>query len=89
MALVLEQRKQVVTTHQTHDTDTGSPEVQVAMLTARIIAVAGHMSGHNKDFHSRRGLVMMVGRRNRLLKYLARTDRSVYQDLIKRLGLRK
>jgi small subunit ribosomal protein S15 len=89
MALVLEQRKQVVTTHQTHDTDTGSPEVQVAMLTARIIAVAGHMSGHNKDFHSRRGLVMMVGRRNRLLKYLARTSPERYQKLIAKLGLRK
>jgi len=89
MALVLEQRKQVVSTHQTHATDTGSAEVQVAMLTAKIIAVAGHMQGHDKDFHSRRGLVMMVGRRNRLLKYLARTSPQRYQNLIAKLGLGK
>ncbi len=89
MALVLEQRKQVVADHQTHGSDTGSPEVQIAMLTARIVALSDHMSGHDKDFHSRRGLVMMVGRRNRLLKYLARTNPERYQALIAKLGLRK
>lgn len=89
MAISAEQRKQVVTTHRVHGTDTGSPEVQVAMLTAKINAVAEHMGSHDKDYHSRRGLVMMVGRRNKLLKYLARTAPQRYQGLIAKLGLRK
>lgn len=89
MAITLERRKQVVETNRTHAKDTGSPEVQIAMLTERIQQVSGHMGGHAKDFHSRRGLVMMVGRRNRLLKYLARTAPDRYQALITRLGLRK
>ncbi len=89
MALLIEERKQVVTTHRRHGTDTGSPEVQIAMLTARINALADHMKGHDKDFHSRRGLMMMVGKRNRLLRYLAKTTPESYQKLIAKLGLRK
>ena len=89
MAISAEQRKTVVHTHRVHETDTGSPEVQVAMLTAKILAVSEHMGGHNKDYHSRRGLVMMVSRRNRLLKYLARNSPQRYQNLIAKLGLRK
>ena len=69
--------------------DSGSPEVQVAVLTERISEITEHLRTHRKDFASRRGLLQMVGRRNRLLRYLARTDRDAYQTLIKRLGLRK
>jgi len=69
--------------------DTGSPEVQIALLTARIKQVATHLRDHKQDKHSRRGLVMMVGRRNRLLRYLQRVDRDKYLETIKALGLRK
>ena len=89
MAIASETRKKVVSTNRRHEKDTGSPEVQVGMLTEKIKAVSGHLGGHLKDNHSRRGLVMMVGRRNRLLKYLARTDPKSYQALIGRLCLRK
>jgi small subunit ribosomal protein S15 len=89
MALLAEDRKQVVTNHRRHGTDTGSPEVQIAMLTARINSVAEHMKSNDKDFHSRRGLLMMVGKRNRLLRYLAKSDPAGYQKLIAKLGLRK
>lgn len=89
MPVALERRKQIVTDNRVHATDTGSPQVQVAMLTEKIASVAGHLKGHSKDVHSRRGLVMMVGKRNRLLRYLARQDPEGYQKLISRLGLRK
>jgi small subunit ribosomal protein S15 len=89
MALLTEERKTIVTGNQRHGKDTGSPEVQVAMLTAKINAVTQHLGDHDKDNHSRRGLLMMVGQRNRLLKYLARTSPSDYQKLIAKLGLRK
>ncbi len=89
MALSLESRKQVVSKNHRHAKDTGSPEVQIAMLTARIESVAGHLKDHLKDNHTRRGLIMMVGKRNRLLKYLARTRPADYQALIGKLGLRK
>jgi len=89
MALLVEHRKEIASTHRRHDTDSGSPEVQVALLTAGIKAVAEHLQGHDKDHHSRRGLLMMVGRRNKLLKYLARTNPADYQKLIAKLGLRK
>jgi len=89
MALIAEDRKQIIDTHHRHAKDTGSPEVQVAMLTARINEIAQHLQTHKKDNHSRRGLLIMVGRRNRLLKYLARTDTEGYQKLIAKLGLRK
>ncbi|MBK9189436.1 MAG: 30S ribosomal protein S15 [Phycisphaerales bacterium] len=89
MAITAERRKQVVETARIHDKDTGSPEVQVSMLTTRINEVAEHLRTNKKDHHSRRGLLMMVGRRNRLLRYLARTGPERYQGLIVRLGLRK
>jgi small subunit ribosomal protein S15 len=69
--------------------DTGSPEVQIAVLTARINQVAAHLRDHKLDVHNRRGLVLMVSKRNRLLRYLSRTSPERYQDTIKRLGLRK
>jgi small subunit ribosomal protein S15 len=89
MALLAEHRKSIATKHRRHDTDSGSPEVQVAMLTSKIAAVAEHLQGHDKDHHSRRGLLLMVGKRNRLLRYLARTNPTGYQSLISKLGLRK
>ncbi|MDX2133049.1 MAG: 30S ribosomal protein S15 [Planctomycetota bacterium] len=89
MALIAEDRAQIVKSAARHPTDTGSPEVQISMLTARINEIAEHLRSHAKDNHSRRGLLMMVGRRNRLLKYLAKTDPNAYQALIARLGLRK
>lgn len=89
MALLAEHRIQIATTHQRHAKDSGSVEVQVAMLTAEINAVSDHLKGHDKDHHSRRGLLGKVGQRNRLLKYLARTAPARYQGLIAKLGLRK
>jgi small subunit ribosomal protein S15 len=89
MALLAAERKQIASKHRRHAKDSGSPEVQVALLTARIAEVASHLQGHDKDHHSRRGLLLMVGRRNRLLKYLAKTNPSGYQELITKLGLRK
>jgi small subunit ribosomal protein S15 len=82
-------KKQVVQSHARHEGDTGSPEVQVAVFTERIQALAEHLKTHKKDHHSRRGLVLMVGKRNRLLKYLGRTHHDRYVSLIGRLGLRK
>lgn len=82
-------KKQVVKSHARHEGDTGSPEVQVAVFTERIQALAEHLKQHKKDHHSRRGLVLMVGKRNRLLKYLGRTDHDRYVSLIGKLGLRK
>lgn len=72
-----------------HAKDSGSPEVQVAVISERIATLQDHFKANPKDHHSRRGLLLMVGRRNRLLSYLARTDRERYNNLIKRLGLRK
>ncbi|QOJ01696.1 MAG: 30S ribosomal protein S15 [Phycisphaeraceae bacterium] len=89
MALSTTQRAETRGKYRRHDKDSGSPEVQIALLTDRINQVAGHLAGHKKDNHSRRGLVMMVGRRNKLLKYLARMSPESYQGLIARLGLRK
>ena len=89
MALLAEHKLQVVSIARRHETDTGSPEVQISMLTAKNKEVAEHLKGHDKDHHSRKGLVGMVGRRNRLLKYLARISPDSYKSLIKRLELRK
>jgi small subunit ribosomal protein S15 len=89
MALGKEQRTEVVGNYQTHDTDTGSPDVQVALLTARINQMIDHLRIHIHDHHSRRGLLKMVGRRRRLLAYLQKKDRARYQQLIERLGLRR
>ena len=72
-----------------HEGDCGSPEVQIASLTGRIIELNEHLKSHKHDNHSRRGLILMVGKRNRLLKYLARTNREAYQNTVKKLGLRK
>lgn len=82
-------RAKLVTDYATRPGDTGSPEVQVALLTERINDLTEHLKVHGKDVHSRRGLVMMASKRNRLLRYLAKADRPRYQALIGRLGLRK
>ena len=84
-----EKKQSVIADAKTHENDSGSPEVQVSLLTARILEVAEHLREHKHDKHGRRGLVMMVGRRNRLLRYLKRTDLERYQALITKLGLRK
>ncbi len=82
-------RQELVKDFQRTDSDTGSPEVQVAILTERIRGLTEHLRTHKHDFASRRGLLLMVGKRGRLLKYLSSTRREDYQALIKRLGLRK
>jgi small subunit ribosomal protein S15 len=87
--IAVEKKKVVIESNRTHETDTGSPEVQIAILTERINELTGHLKTHKKDFSSRRGLLKMVGKRNSLLKYLTRVDRARYQKLIQRLGLRK
>jgi small subunit ribosomal protein S15 len=89
MAITLERKQQVVTDYRQHEKDTGSPEIQVALLTERINELTEHLKYHKKDQASRRGLLKMVGRRSRLLKYLTSVDRERYQKLISRLGLRK
>ena len=89
MTLQVAQKAQVVKTHQRTARDTGSPEVQVALLTERINSLADHFKSHVKDFHSRRGLLKMVSQRRKLLDYLRRKDADKYRDLIERLNLRK
>jgi small subunit ribosomal protein S15 len=89
MGVLIERKKELINNFKLHDTDTGSPEVQVALITERIHNLTEHLKVHKKDFASRRGLLMMVGQRARLLKYLQRTDKQRYQVLIKRLGIRK
>ncbi|MFN0011332.1 MAG: 30S ribosomal protein S15 [Phycisphaerales bacterium] len=89
MTTAQEARVTLVKNYATTPGDTGSPEVQVALLTERINDLSEHLKIHLKDAHSRRGLVMMASRRNRLLRYLSRTDRERYTGLISRLGLRK
>lgn len=89
MALSAEKKTEIISEYRRGDTDSGSPEVQVALLTTRINELTEHMKAHRHDFASRRGLLMMVSKRNRHLKYLARKDRAGYQELIGRLGLRK
>jgi len=79
----------IIEEYATHDGDTGSPEVQVALLTTRIQHLTEHLREHKHDFHSRRGLLKMVGRRRRLLKYLQKKDVERYRTLISRLGLRR
>ncbi|HOO86303.1 MAG TPA: 30S ribosomal protein S15 [Synergistales bacterium] len=83
-----EKKQGIITEFQVHTTDTGSPEVQVAMLTQRIRELTEHLKIHTKDFHSRRGLLKMVGKRRRLLRYLKDKDFNRYRTLIERLGLR-
>ncbi len=89
MVLLLEKKKEIVTAQQLHKKDTGSPEVQIAILTERINQLTEHLRAHSKDFHSRRGLLMMVGKRRRLLKYLSSESHERYRTLINKLGLRR
>ncbi len=86
---VVENKDEIIREYATGDGDTGSPEVQVALLTSRIRHLTEHMREHKHDFHSRRGLLQMVGRRRRLLKYLQKKDVERYRTLIGRLGLRR
>jgi small subunit ribosomal protein S15 len=85
----IENKKEIITEFATHKEDTGSPEVQVAILTSRINMLGEHMNVHTKDFHSRRGLLALVSRRRKLLDYLKRVDESRYKKLISRLSLRR
>ncbi len=84
-----EKKRQIITDTRTHEKDTGSAEVQIALLTERINDLTEHLKTHKKDFSSRRGLLKMVGKRSSLLKYLTRTAPERYQAIITRLGLRK
>ncbi|MDR3148462.1 MAG: 30S ribosomal protein S15 [Oscillospiraceae bacterium] len=87
--LLKEQKTAVIEANRTHGTDTGSPEVQIAILTERINQLTGHLKIHKHDNHSRRGLLKMVGNRRRLLDYLAKKDIERYRALIAKLGIRK
>jgi small subunit ribosomal protein S15 len=89
MALAKEAKLELISQYRTHNTDTGSPEVQVALLTKRIIELTDHFKTHAKDNHSRRGLLKLVNQRRSLLNYLKGCDINRYHDLISRLGLRK
>ena len=89
MSLTAEAKTEIVGKHQVHERDTGSPEVQVALLTTRILELTEHLKSNKKDHASRRGLLKMVGRRSSLLKYLSGTDKDRYQRIIASLGLRK
>jgi small subunit ribosomal protein S15 len=89
VALTTEQKSAILADYGVHTTDTGSPEAQVALLTQRIIQLTEHLKMHKHDHHSRRGLLLLVGRRRRLLKYVASVDVSRYRSLIERLGLRR
>ena len=89
MSITAERKQTLIKEYATHEGDTGSPEVQVAILSERISTLTEHLKTHQKDFASRRGLLMMVGQRRRLLDYLRRTQEGRYQTLIERLGLRR
>jgi small subunit ribosomal protein S15 len=89
MSQTQERRSEIVGQYKTGETDTGSPEVQVALITDRILSLTEHLKIHAKDFHSRRGLLMLVGRRRRLLDYLRGKNRTRYETLIGRLNLRR
>ena len=89
MAITNETKQKLISEHRTHERDSGSPEVQIAILTGDIKALTEHMKLHRKDYHSRRGLLQKVNRRTKLLAYLNRSARSRYQDIIKKLGLRR
>ncbi len=89
MSITAERRTTLIHEYQAQAADTGSPEVQVALLSERISNLTEHLKTHAKDFHSRRGLLMLVGRRRRLLDYLKRKDQSRYEQLIGRLKLRR
>ncbi|MCH2137778.1 MAG: 30S ribosomal protein S15 [Phycisphaerales bacterium] len=89
MALTIEQTSSIVGEYRRSDTDTGSPEVQIALLTTRIQEITDHLKSNKKDHAARLGLLKLVGKRNRLLRYLSRTNNDAYKTLIQRLGLRK
>jgi small subunit ribosomal protein S15 len=89
VVLDVDQKRKVIETHAKHQGDTGSPEVQIALLTARIQDLTGHFKEHKKDFHSRQGLLKLVGRRRNLLNYLRKTDIQRYRSILEKLGLRK
>ncbi len=82
-------KQSIIAEYRTHETDTGSPEVQIALLTARINHLTDHLKDHKKDHHSRRGLFKMIGQRRGLLNYLANNDIEKYRELIAKLGIRK
>ena len=89
MVLTAGTKKEIIDRFKVHDTDTGSPEVQIALLTSRIKYLTEHFKEHKKDHHSRRGLLKLVGQRRRLLNYLKHKDVDKYRDLIQELGIRK
>ena len=89
MALTAEQKKEILSSYGLHDSDTGSPEAQVALLTRRIADLTEHLKVHKHDHHSRLGLLLLVGRRRRLLKYVSQIDVERYRSLVERLGLRR
>jgi small subunit ribosomal protein S15 len=89
MSITADRKQSLIKEFGTHEGDTGSPEVQVAILSERVATLTEHLKAHEKDFASRRGLLMMVGQRRRLLDYLRRNDEGRYQKIIERLGLRR
>ena len=89
MTLTVEQKQEIVSKHGKDANDTGSAEVQIALLTARVNELTEHLRTHKKDHHSRRGLLMLVGKRRRMLRYLEKTDLERYRALVKELGLRR
>ena len=89
MALTAEEKQEIIAKYATHEGDTGSPEVQVALLSKRIADLTEHLQEHKHDHHSRRGMQLMIGDRRRLLDYLKRVDINRYRSLIERLGLRR
>lgn len=89
MNIAMENKQETIEKFKRHEVDTGSPEVQIALLTDRIVNLTEHLKTHKKDHHSRRGLLVMVGRRRRLLNYLKNQDINRYRQLIKQLGIRK
>jgi small subunit ribosomal protein S15 len=89
VTIVKDRKTEIIGDYKTHDGDTGSPEVQIALLSARINQLTEHLKIHKKDFHSRRGLLMMVGHRRRLLNYLSNKDINRYRAVVSKLGLRR
>ncbi len=89
MVLVKEKKTEVISNFKAHAKDTGSPAVQIALLTEKISYLTEHFKTHRKDFHSRRGLLMMIGQRRRLLAYLKKSDSKKYEEILKKLNLRK
>jgi small subunit ribosomal protein S15 len=89
MSLARETKENIIKQYKLHDSDTGSPEVQIALISERLTGLNSHFQSHKKDHHSRRGLLKLVGQRRKLLSYLKLTDKSRYDKLVKELGLRK